>query len=126
MHHGVVRSLVTRGPVHAAQQASLAGGQLAGAGLGQQLTAAQAGLGSLGGLAGLGLSPFGAAFGPLEQLGALIGGPTVLSQGQSASQGFGSSLQQAVSLGQSQGTSFGQSTGSARSLDASFGTLFTG
>ena len=112
------------------QQASLAGGQLAGAGLGQQLTAAQAGLGSLGGLAGLGLSPFGAAFGPLEQLGALIGGPTVLSQGQSAqqsaSQGFGSSLQQALSQSQSQGTSFGQSRGKNVGFDSSFGTLFTG
>ena len=104
------------------QQAALAGGQLAGSGLGQQLTAAQAGIGSLGGLQQLGLSPFGAAFSPLQQLGQLIGGPTVLSQGTS----FGQSLSQSQQRAQSQGTSFGQSSGSGSSLNAGFGTLFTG
>lgn len=104
------------------QQAALQGGQLAGAGIGQQLAASQAGLGALPGLFNLGQSPFGAAFGPLEQFAGLLGGPTVLSTGESR----GSSLSQALSQAESQGTSFGQSRGSGSGINASFGTLFTG
>ena len=46
----------------------------------------QLGLGGLGALQGqfnLGLSPFQAEFSPLQSLAGIIGGPTVLSQGQS-------------------------------------------
>lgn len=74
-----------------------AGGQLGAQGLqgllGQQglqqagqLGAGQLGLGGLGQLGGLfdlGFAPFGAEFSPLQSLAGIIGGPTVLSQGQS-------------------------------------------
>ena len=106
------------------QQAALQGGQLAGAGIGQQLAASQAGIGALPGLFNLGQSPFGAAFGPLQEFAGLLGGPTVLSTGTSESRG--SSLSQALSQAESQGTSFGQSRGSGSGINASFGTLFTG
>ena len=74
-----------------------AGGQLGAQGLqgllGQQglgqaglLGAGQLGLGGLGQLGGLfdlGFSPFAAEFSPLQSLAGIIGGPTVLSEGES-------------------------------------------
>ncbi len=74
----------------ALQSGGIAQGQL-------QAGAAQAGLGGLGGLAQLGLSPFQAQFAPLAQLSQLIGGPTVLSQQQS----------RGASSGRSSGFNFG-------------------
>ena len=85
-----------------------AGGQLAG--LGQQqglqnqasqlqglLGQGQLGLGGLGALQGqfnLGFSPFQAEFSPLQSLAGIIGGPTVLQEGESqrTSSSFGASV----------------------------------
>lgn len=47
---------------------------------------AQAGLGSLGSLFNLGLSPFSAQFQPFQQAAGVIGNPIVLGQGGSSSQ----------------------------------------
>ena len=77
-----------------------AAGQLQNAGLqqmGLQGQAASQGLSSLGGLMNLGMSPFGAQFGPLAQFAALLGPQNILSQQNS----FGSSF------GRSSGTNFG-------------------
>lgn len=71
-----------------AGQLGIAQGQLQGA-------ASQAGLGGLGGLLNLGLSPFSAAFSPLLAASEIFGGPTVLQQssqqsrGRASSSGFG-------------------------------------
>ena len=82
------------------QQQGFAGAQLGGLG-GQQglqnqasqlqglLGQGQLGLGGLGALQGqfnLGFSPFQAEFSPLQSLAGIIGGPTVLSTGQSTGQ----------------------------------------
>ena len=83
-----------------------AAGALGGLGLGQQQQTAgqlgQAGQLNLGGidslssLFNLGLAPFGAEFGPLQQLAQLIGDPSILSQSQGTSfgrqEGFDASL----------------------------------
>ena len=84
------------------QQQLQAGGLLGQLGLGQQglqqqgqLGAGQLGLGGLGALQGqfnLGLSPFQAQFGPLQNLAGLIGAPTVLSESAQRAQGSGSAL----------------------------------
>jgi hypothetical protein len=77
-----------------------AAGQLQNAGLQQQGLQGQAasqGLSSLGGLMNLGMSPFGAQFGPLAQFAALLGPQNILQQQSS----FGSSF------GRSSGVNFG-------------------
>ena len=88
------------------QQQGFAGAQLGGLGqqqgLGNQASALQGflgqgqlGLGGLGQLQGqfnLGFSPFQAEFSPLQSLAGIIGGPTVLSQGQSTGSSKGSSF----------------------------------
>ena len=100
------------GALTALLQGGLQGAQGAGAlGLGQQqqqFGAAQAGLGSLGDLFNLGLAPFGAEFGPLQQLAQLLGGPTVLGQS------FGQDRSRASSFAQSQGTSTSRGRASAQ------------
>lgn len=105
------------GALSALLQGGLQGAQGAGSlGLGQQqqqFGAAQAGLGSLGDLFNLGLAPFGAEFGPLQQLAQLLGGPTVLGSS------FGQNFSQGSSFGSSQGTSSG--SGSSSSAGFAFG-----
>ena len=74
-----------------------AAGALGGLGLGQQAqTAGQlqgagalnlGGIGELGGLFNLGLAPFGAEFGPLQQLAGIIGDPSILSTSQGTATG---------------------------------------
>ena len=90
-------------------QGQLQGAQGAGAlGLGQQAQqfgAAEAGLGQLGGLFNLGLAPFGAELGPLQQLAQILGDPTVLGQS------FG--VDRSIASSTSRGSSFGRGSGSA-------------
>jgi len=69
-----------------------AASQLQNAGLGQQqmqIGAAQSGIGSLGGMMNLGMSPFAAAFSPLAQFAAILGPQNILSR-QSGSGSGGS------------------------------------
>lgn len=74
-----------------------AAGALGGLGLSQQDIQSQAlqaagglnigGLGELGNLFNLGLAPFAAEFGPLQQLAGIIGDPTILSKSTGTSTG---------------------------------------
>jgi hypothetical protein len=61
---------------------------------GQQTQAMLGANSALGGMAGdafnLGMSPYNAAWGPLQQQAGLLGGPAMLSQSQQQSQGTGS------------------------------------
>ena len=90
-------------------QGFLGGGQLGQAG---QLGAGQLGLGGLGQLQGqfnLGLSPFAAQFGPLQQLAQIIGSPTVLSQQSSTGKSSGFDFN-VLNFGSTSGSSGGGDT----------------
>ena len=84
-------------------QALTQSGQLQGQANQQGLAGNQAALNGLSGQFNLGLSPFAAAFQPLNNFADILGGPTVLSQARSQSTGR--------SRGQSQGSSVGFSAG---------------
>ena len=103
---GVAEGLAAQGAQDAfAQQAAnlrfqdvglrqAAAGQLQSAGLqqqGLQAAAANTGLGNLGGLMNLGMSPFGAQFGPLAQFAQLLGPANILNRTQSYGQSTGQS-----------------------------------
>lgn len=74
------------------QQGQLGGAQLGLAGFGGQLD-------SLQGLFNLGISPFGAQFGPLQMLASILGDPTILSRDQQTSRSQGTSESFGFSLG---------------------------
>ena len=95
------------GGAQGAGQVAQAGGQLALGAQGQQLGAAESGLGQLAGLFNLGLSPFQAQLQPLLALADILGGPTVL----------GESLSRSSSTSRSQGTSFQRGNASAFGIE---------
>ena len=105
-----------------------AAGQLGQLGLGQQAqTAGQLGqagqlnlqgIESLQGLFNLGLSPFDAEFGGLQQLAQIIGDPTILQTQQATAQGTGSASSKGFGLF----NFFGPSGGSASSSGGGSGS----
>jgi len=81
--------------------AAIGAGQLGIGQQGAQTGAASAGLGNLGNLFNLGMSPFQAQFQPLANFASILGGPTVLSQ----------SRQDAISRSRAEQSSSGSSKG---------------
>lgn len=75
----------------------------------RDIQGAQVGLAGLPGLAGIVEMGFGAELAPMERLAALLGGPTVLTESESAG------MQDAMDFARAFSRSFGQSTDMSRS-----------
>lgn len=83
---GVAQGIALRGTQEAIGQGTTA---LQTNAYNQQGQAANAQLGQLGGLFGLSQAPFQSQFAPLQQLGGLLGSPTVLGQSSGSNTGGG-------------------------------------